>query len=131
MLPISALFASLCALLLLGLSAAVVKERRALQLYKTKTSPDDLKHQQRVHANACEYMPISLILLAIAELNGAPELLVWGFGSLALISRLLHAWGYSRSRGLSFGRSWGMYTTFATIIGLAFTNIVLALASFA
>ncbi|MFT5006045.1 MAG: putative membrane protein YecN with MAPEG domain, partial [Paracoccaceae bacterium] len=47
--------------------------------------------RQRGHANGVEQIPIALILLALAELQGAPSWLVWSVAVLLSVGRLFHA----------------------------------------
>ena len=47
--------------------------------------------RQRGHANGVEQIPIALILLALAELQGAPGWLVWGTAIGLSVGRSFHA----------------------------------------
>jgi uncharacterized membrane protein YecN with MAPEG domain len=122
-LPITTLYACLLAFLLIYLAFQVVKQR-----LKHKSS---LGHEQtsllvagRNHANASEYIPIALILLALAELNGASGLLIHICGTSLLIARVVHAWGFKAGFGDAHtGRYWGTVLTWASILVLCAINI--------
>jgi uncharacterized membrane protein YecN with MAPEG domain len=73
----------------------------------------------RVQANFAEYVPLALVLLLLAELGAAPAAVLHGSALLLLASRLLHAWGLSRSPGRSFGRFYGTAGTWLAIIALS------------
>ena len=44
------------------------------------------------------YVPLILLLMLIAEVQGAANLVIHAFGVILIISRLLHANGLGRSR---------------------------------
>ncbi len=123
-LPISGFYASLLALLMIQLAYAVVKQR-----IKHKSG---LGHQEqtlliagRIHANASEYIPIGLIMLVLAELNGASFILLHIAGLGLLLSRVAHAWGFKEGQGETHaGRYWGTLITWITIIMLSVVNLV-------
>lgn len=126
LLPITALYGALTGFLLLYLAYGVVQHRQRHKAGLGHSQPDILI-SGRIHANAAEYIPITLILLSLAELNGAPNMLLHGIGVWFLISRMLHAWGFKKSKGGShFARYWGVVITFMCIILLGLTNIVLS-----
>ena len=79
-----------------------------------------LLQRQRVHGNFIEYVPLGLLLLLVLELNGAAPLLLNALGGSLLVARILHAFGFSRSTGRSFGR----------FVGTILTWLMLAAASF-
>lgn len=123
MVSITSLYASLCGLLILMLAVRVVYLRRKNKVGIGSGGVNDLRRAVRVHANAIEYIPIVLILMAALELNGVNGWLMHVLGSLLVVSRLLHAQGLSGSPGVSFGRFWGTLITWAVIIISAVANI--------
>lgn len=78
----------------------------------------------RAHANAVEYLPIAILLLALAELTGMTALWLHGLGIVLLVSRVLHAWGLSHSSGKSLGRFWGTLLCWTAILVLAAFNAI-------
>jgi len=124
MLPITAFYAVVLALLLLFLASAVVKARRR---HKAGLGHDHkaVLLAGRVHGNATEYVPILLILMALAELNGANYIMLHGLGGLIVIARLLHAWGLKEGRGAyHVGRFWGTALTWLAIIAACIFNLM-------
>lgn len=106
-LPISAFYTSLLALLMLVLAYQVVKQRLRHKSGLGHQN-DDLMVAGRAHANAAEYIPITLLLMVIAELNGANPTVLHISGVAFLVSRIIHAWGFKTSGGKThFGRYWG------------------------
>ena len=89
-LPITSLYAAVFGLLLIPITYAV-----GLRRMKTRTSFLDggdriLLRRMRSHGNFVEYVPFALILIGLAELNGASSAYVHSMGALLLISRVVH-----------------------------------------
>ena len=123
-LPITALYTVFLAILLLILAYQVVQQR-----LKNK---EGLGHTHkslvlagRNHANAAEYIPISVFLLGLAEMNGANGFLLHICGITLLCSRLAHAWGFKRGRGMNHsGRYWGTVGTWLVILFMCGVNLL-------
>jgi len=125
--PITGLYAALCALVVLALALRVIVLR-----WSTRTGLGDggdrrLARAIRVHGNAIEYVPLALILMLIAELGGANRMLLHGCGIALVAARIAHAYGLARTAGASTGRVLGTTVTFATIVVLAATTLSLYL----
>jgi len=118
---ITSLYAALLALLIVWLSLRVIKLRQAKKVGLGDGGEAELQIAIRAQGNATEYVPISLILLVLLELNKAHIALVHCGGIAILAGRLLHARGLltksSRYRVL------GMQVTIFTLIGLASANL--------
>jgi hypothetical protein len=67
----------------------------------------------RTQSNCAEYAPISLLLLLLVELQGAPTWAVHVLGVMFLAGRLLHAIGFGRTPQIIPLRKSGMILTFA------------------
>lgn len=125
-LPISAFYTSLLAILMLVLAYQVVKQRMRHKSGLGHTH-DDLLVAGRNHANAAEYIPITLLLLIIAELNGANPTVLHVSGVAFLLSRLAHAWGFQSSKGKTHGgRYWGTLVNWVVILWLCSVNLLLS-----
>ncbi len=122
-LTITAIYASLAGLLLLVLSFRVVRSRRKLSVGLGDGGQESLLRAQRAQANFTEYVPIALILLAVAESQVLTGWLLHTAGAILVLARLLHAWGLSQSSGRSFGRYWGTLLTWMVILALSLVNI--------
>jgi len=115
---ITGLYAALCALLLLALSGRVVALRRRLRVGIGDGGDPALARAIRAQANAIEYIPLLLVMLLIAENNGAGVLLLHACGIALVAARVLHAIGLSASAGTSFGRFWGTLGTWGLLLVL-------------
>lgn len=71
--PITALYASLLALLFVALSVRVIGLRRLSGVALGDGGKADLMRRMRVHANFAEYVPLALVLLGFAESLGTPS----------------------------------------------------------
>lgn len=125
MLPITAFYGILLTLLLLILARSVVKARLKHSQGLGHTHKDVLI-AGRNHGNATEYVPILLILLALAELNGASYTLLHSLGLMIIIARIMHAWGFTRSQGKHhIGRFWGTALTWLSMVLASVLNLLL------
>ena len=122
-LTITGIYASLAGLLLLVLSVRVVRSRRELSVGLGDGGQESLLRAQRAQANFTEYVPIALILLAVAESQVLTGWLLHTAGAILVLGRILHAWGLNQSSGRSFGRYWGTLLTWVVIFALSLANI--------
>ncbi|TKB48840.1 MAPEG family protein [Ferrimonas sediminicola] len=128
-LTITALYLSFTALLALVLAYRVVRLRRSRGIGLGNGQDKDLTLSVRCHANLLEYAPLVMLMLASAELNGAPGLLLHLCGSAWLLGRVLHPWGLTRGRGgYHLGRFWGTLLTWCVTLALVGLNLTLAVA---
>jgi len=122
-LAITGLYASLLAVVFFVLTIGVVKQRRANAVSLGDGTVDELQKAIRAHGNFIEYVPICLILLAIAELNTNLVVLLHVAGAVLLAGRLLHAYGIVKSSGASKPRIFGMLCTFLVMLVLSIWNL--------
>jgi uncharacterized membrane protein YecN with MAPEG domain len=115
----SILYAALLGLLLIALSVNVVLARRRYRVGLGVGSDEGMHQAVRVQANFAEYVPLAVVLLVLSELSGLPIGAVHAAGIVLVTSRLLHAWGLSRSPGRTFGRFYGTAGTWLVMIGLS------------
>lgn len=122
---ITSIYASLAVLLIVRLSISVIKLRRKYRISLGDGGNEELQVAIRAHANALEYIPITLLLLLMLELNGAPKILIHLLGLVLITGRIIHAIGLSG--GDLQKRVLGMQITVFLLIGLAILNIVFLL----
>lgn len=116
--PITALYASLLVPLFLVLASRVIRARRGARIAVGDGGNRMLIRRMRVHANFAEYVPLSLLLLGLAESMGTSAWLLHGLGIALLGARLSHAFGMSQvEENFSF-RVAGVITTFG-VLGIA------------
>lgn len=126
-LPVTSLYAAIGAFWLVLLSLRVIWLRNVERVGIGHEQNPRMARAVRVHGNAAEYLPLALILLALAELNGVSPPWLHGCGIALLAGRFIHAFGLGRTAGRSLGRIFGMVLTFAAILTLATFNLLHAL----
>ena len=123
--PITAFYAGLIAFVFLYLSILVIRGRRSLRIGLGHGEDRHFEQLMRAHANFSEYVPITLILMLLAELNDSSEMVLHVCGVLILFGRLLHAYGLRHHYGASWQRILGMCMTFVAILLGATLNLLI------
>lgn len=123
MMTVTPIYAGILALLFVLLSVRVIGGRRSAGVALGDGGDRLLLRRQRVHANFTEYVPIALLLLAMAELQGAPVLLLHGLGIGLFAGRLVHAYGLSQDPEPMALRVTGMAITLTVLIASAVLNL--------
>ncbi len=119
---ITSIYAALSSFLIVLLSLNVVRLRLSGKVSLGDGGKPALQVAIRTQGNAIEYIPISLILLLLLELNKGNALMLHIGGIALLIGRSLHAYGLTTDN-LKL-RVLGMVFTFSNIIYLAIANLV-------
>jgi uncharacterized protein len=91
LLPATTFAAVWTAGILFALTLAIALIRKRGRISRGDGGDSHFAKRQRGHANGVEQIPISLILLALAELQGAPVWLVWSIALSLGIGRSFHA----------------------------------------
>jgi uncharacterized membrane protein YecN with MAPEG domain len=117
--PITALYAGLLAVLLLVLALRIIRLRWKLRVGIGDGGDRMMLRAVRAHGNAAEYVPITLLLLLVVELNHGNPHLLHACGVVFVGSRVLHAVGLTRSGGPSWPRTAGTVGTMSVVIVLA------------
>lgn len=120
---ITPLYAGLLGLLLIYLSFRVIFRRRGAKVSVGDGGDRLLTKRIRTHSNLIEYGPMALILLALAELQGAPAWAVHILGLMLVIGRVMHAYGFGHDPQIIPLRKNGMLITFAMIGITSLANI--------
>jgi uncharacterized protein len=110
------LYAGLLAILFFVLSARTGNLRRRLKIAVGDAGNIMLLRAMRVHANFAEYVPISLLLVLMVEMQGASNWVVHALGASLLIGRIFHAYGVSQVRENLMFRVIGMALTVTTLL---------------
>lgn len=117
--PITAFYAGLLAPLFVLLSVRVIARRRDARIGIGHGEDAALLRRMRVHANFAEYVPLALVLIALAESMSADPRLLHAMGLVLLTGRLVHAAGVSQAKENFNIRVTGMTLTFAAILTAA------------
>ena len=114
--PITALWAGLLGLLMLGLAMQVVRTRVAEKVGFGDGGNPIMLQRIRVHGNFIEYVPMVLVLMLVLELNGTSAGVLHALGGSLFVARLLHAFGLGSSTGTTPGRFGGTVLTWLVLL---------------
>ena len=117
--PITALYAALVTLIYLALIMRIEQLRGRYKVGLGDGGVPELTRAIRAQGNAAEHLPITLILLGLAEARGLSSTWLHVAGASFVIGRVLHGWGLNRSAGTTFGRAVGVSANWLVMIGLA------------
>ncbi len=117
------IYAGLLGLVFIFLSVRVIRARRQERVALGDGGNPQLRRAIRVHANFAECVPLALILIAFAELQGQPVVLVHTLGLALLVGRLIHAFGVSQENETFRYRTAGMSLTFIAIAAASVMNL--------
>ena len=126
MLPVTSILAALAAILYIALAMRVIGVRRSNKVSLGDAANKTLETRIRQHGNFNEYVPLALILMAIAELQNAPRLLLIVLGLAILGGRLAHVYGLENMHN-AVGRklrTYGMLSTFLSLVVLSLTLVL-------
>jgi len=124
MAPITSLYTALLALLFMFLSVRVIRVRHRTKIAFGAADDPGLERRIRVHANFAEYVPIALLLIALAESDGASGWIVHALGLILLLARAAHAYGVSQAEEDFRFRVFGTASTFGVIATTAIMILV-------
>src|SRR5687768_10774793 len=96
--PITALYAGLLMPLFVVLSVRVILQRRGARVALGDGGDATLLRVMRVHANFAEYVPLTLVLIALAESLRTSGWLLHALGIALVAGRAIHAFGVSQVR---------------------------------
>jgi len=101
------------------------------QLIKeTKSKYSPLLKSIRIHSNFAEYVPMTLVLLGMLELNGVEKMYVHGVGCLLMLARLGHFIGiyFYKPVGTNVFRASSIGINLSLMMLLCLWNIYLVIA---
>jgi uncharacterized membrane protein YecN with MAPEG domain len=119
-LNITPFYAAILALLFIFLSVNTIKTRRAHKISIGDGGEKILLRASRVHANFAEYVPFTLILIGILEIQSYSLWLIHGLSIALIIARISHAYGLSQLNENFKFRIFGTATTINIMAACAF-----------
>ncbi|MDG2992353.1 MAPEG family protein [Candidatus Synechococcus calcipolaris G9] len=117
-------YAALFALFLIGLSGRVIILRGKSSVALGDGGQIGLKRAIRVHANFVEYVPFTLFIIYLLEVQTGSSLWIHGLCGGLFLGRCLHAFGLSQTKENLIYRVTGMVVTFAVLAGAAIAILV-------
>jgi len=117
-LPITSLTAFLAGIIILLLTIKVIRIRRRDGVVLGDNNDRALSKAIRGHANAVEQLPIALILMGLAEVQGGSNALLWLCAAMLIVGRLMHGIYFAHHGTPWQLRMFGMGLTLIAQIGL-------------
>jgi uncharacterized membrane protein YecN with MAPEG domain len=122
-LPITALYAAILAIIIVALGINVTIHRGKLRIPMGDGGNPTMIRMIRIHANACEYVPLALLLMLAYELNGGWHSALHIIGIALIVGRLSQSWTMFATDMPRFGRQIGQSLTWLSIAVLAPLNL--------
>lgn len=113
--PITSATAALAAVALVGLSAPISAQRFRAKVSLGHGADKALECRIRTQANFVEYTPLILIVMGLAEANGAPATAMWALAAALVLGRAAHAFGMLG--GPLRARQLGILLTWLALLG--------------
>ena len=124
MLYITALTAAILSVLCVMLALRVVGIRRREKISIGDGGNDELFRAIRAQGNLLEYAPLTLILLACAEVNGVNRIILAILALAFVAGRILHPAGIKDANGPFSARVLGMQLTLLSMLALCVVNVL-------
>ncbi len=110
-LHITSYYAAVLALLFILLSIKTIKTRRQHKVAIGDGGEKSILRASRVHANFAEYVPLTILLIGMLEMQGFTTLIIHSLGVLLVLARIAHAYGVSQTNENFKFRIFGTATT--------------------
>ena len=124
LLYITAISAAILASLNVMLSLRVISIRRRDGIGVGDGGSEELLRAMRAQANLLEYAPLTLILLACAEINGVHRLIIGLLAVVFIAGRILHPVGFKSAESPGGARVLGMLMTLISMLLLSALNVL-------
>jgi len=121
---ITALYASILALIVIALAINVTMHRVKLSVPLGDGGNAQMLRMIRLHGNAIEYIPLALVLMLAYEVNSGSHMILHIAGIALVAGRLLQTWAMWSTEIAGFGRGAGQSLTWLAIAALAVLNIL-------
>lgn len=125
---ITGFYAGILGLFFFALTANVSARRGKLGISLHDGGDAGLNLAIRRHANFAEVVPLALLLIALLEMNGGPDLGIHVLGLALTLVRLVHPFGINAENPMKFFRFCGGFGTGMVTVAAAGWLIVLFLA---
>ena len=110
-LNITPYYAAILALLFIALSVRTIKTRREHKVAIGDGGEKSILRASRVHANFSEYVPFTILLIAMLEMQTYSQWIIHGLCIALVTARAIHAYGVSQANEDFRFRIFGTATT--------------------
>jgi uncharacterized protein len=125
---ITAVFAAVLALFYVFLTVRTILLRRGKRIALGAGGDPQMERAIRAHANFAEYVPLSLLLILMLEMQKAGAWVVCLLGAALVLGRCVHAFGVSQADEDFRLRVGGMSLTLACLALASLANLACFLA---
>jgi uncharacterized protein len=105
---ITIVFTGILGIFFFALSLRTIAGRGKNKVSLGTGDSDDMLRRVRTHANFAEYVPLFLIILGLLEYQGVSDSVLYVFGVVVVIGRVLHFYGLYSPQTPSWARVYGM-----------------------
>ncbi|MBO0902151.1 MAPEG family protein [Jiella sonneratiae] len=119
-----AIYAALNTAVLIWLAVATGLVRQREKVYMGDGGNPRMIRVMRGHANAVEFIPITLICMVLAALLGTSALILHGLGILLTIGRVIHALHFTAADAPAWQRMGGTSLSFLAMGGAGLAALV-------
>ena len=112
------------------LSLQVITYRRKNLISLGHGGHSVLERRIRAHGNFAEYVPFTLVVMALCELNSVGNILIIISGLLLVLGRYTHAFALSNATPQPLFRTTGMALTFLSLFGLLVGILLIVLKNY-
>jgi len=120
---VTAIYAGILALVIVALGINVTVHRVKLRVPLGDGGNAQMLRMIRLHANAIEYIPLALLLMAIYEINGGWHAALHVIGIALIAGRLIQTAGMWSTEMPGIGRRIGQALTWVSLAALALLNL--------
>jgi uncharacterized protein len=113
---ITSIYAALLAIIMIALSSHVSAQRGKAKVSILDGGNAELQLRMRRHGNFVENVPMALLLMALAELDGVGHNWIHAAGVLLVIGRILHAMGLSAEKATAVRLAGGVASTLSVLL---------------
>lgn len=110
------LYVGLCSLIFLWLTAAVIKTRKQEKVFMGDGGNPRVIRRMRGQMNFIEFVPLSLFVLLVLALGGAPVWVIHVFGTILVIGRVLHGIHFCADDAPAWQRFWGALSSMFVLL---------------
>ena len=119
-----AIYAGLNSAVLIWLAVQTGRIRNQEKVFMGDGGNARMIRVMRGHANAIEFIPITLICMTLAALLGTPALVIHGLGIMLTAGRILHALHFTAGDAPGWQRFGGTGLSFLAMAGAAIAAVV-------
>jgi uncharacterized protein len=113
---ITGIYAAVLALIMIALSSHVSMQRGKANVSILDGGNAELQLRIRRHGNFVENVPMALLLMLIAELDGVGSTWIHAAGILLVAGRILHAAGLRADKATALRLAGGLGTTISNLL---------------